>query len=191
MTGIIILVILAAVVIFGIIKAVGGYNDLVTLRNRVDNQSAQVDVQLKRRAELVPNLIETVKGYAKFEKSTLTDITELRSRVMNAGNTSEACAADAKLGRACSQILALGESYPELKSNTNFLKLQEELADTENKIVMARQFYNDTVTKYNTAIQMFPKSVVAGIFGFQKRELLAIAEAEREAVRIDSNTFTL
>ena len=191
MTGLIILVILAAVTIFGIIKAIMGYNELVTLRNRVDNQSAQVDVQLKRRAELIPNLIETVKGYARFEKSTLTDIVELRNRVMNARNTNEACEADAKLGRACSQVLALGENYPELKANANFLKLQEELAETENKIVMARQFYNDIVTKYNTTIQMFPKSVVAGIFGFRKRDLLEIAEAEREAVRIDGNTFDL
>lgn len=184
-----ILIILAAVIVFCLIEVVIGYNGLITLRNRVDNQAAQVDVQLKRRAELIPNLIETVKGYAKFEKSTLTNIVELRSKVLSAGNTNEACAADAELSKACSHVLALGESYPELKANTNFLKLQEELSETENKIVMARQFYNDTVTKYNTAIQMFPKSVVAGMFGFKKRELLEIAKAEREAVKIDSNTF--
>lgn len=189
MLGWIILIILAAIIVFCLVSMITGYNSLVTLRNRVDNQSAQVDVQLKRRAELIPNLLETVKGYAKFEKSTLTDIAALRSKIMNAGSTSEACAADAKLGKVCSQVLALGESYPELKANTNFLKLQEELADTENKIVMARQFYNDIVTKYNTAIQMFPKSVVAGIFGFQKRDLLEIAAAEREAIKIDSETF--
>lgn len=191
MTALIIFSILAVVVVFVLIKVIIGYNRLITLRNRVDNQSAQVDVQLKRRAELIPNLIETVKGYAKFEKSTLTEITELRSKVMNAQNTSEACAADAKLGKACSQVLALGESYPELKANTNFLKLQEELAETENKIVMARQFYNDVVTKYNTAIQMFPDSILAGMFGFQKKDLLVTAAAEREAVKIDSNTFQL
>ena len=171
MEGLIILIILAAAVIFCLAEVVSGYNGLVLLRNRVDNQSAQVDVQLKRRAELIPNLIETVKGYAKFEKSTLAEITELRSRVANSTSTREACVADAELGRMCSRVLALGESYPELKADTGFLKLQEELADTENKIVMARQFYNDVVTKYNTAIQMFPKSVVAGIFGFQKRDL--------------------
>lgn len=185
----IVLIILAVVVILCCIGLVSGYNDLVTLRNRVDNQSAQVDVQLKRRAELIPNLIETVKGYAKFEKTTLTDIAALRSKVMNADSTSEAYEADAKLGKVCSQVLALGESYPELKANTNFLKLQEELSETENKIVMARQFYNDTVTKYNTAIQVFPKSVAAGLFRFQKRDLLEIAPAEREAIKIDSDTF--
>lgn len=185
----IVLIIFVAIIVFCLVSLITGYNSLVTLRNRVDNQSAQVDVQLKRRAELIPNLIETVKGYAKFEKSTLMDITELRSRVMNAGSTSEACAADAKLGKVCSQVLALGESYPELKANTNFLKLQEELADTENKIVMARQFYNDVVTKYNTAIQLFPKSLVAGIFGFKKRELLESANTEREAIRMSRDTF--
>ncbi|MGN0342716.1 MAG: LemA family protein [Roseburia sp.] len=189
MTGWIILGVIAIVLILTVIGLVSGYNDLVTLRNRVDNQSAQVDVQLKRRAELIPNLLETVKGYAKFEKSTLTDITELRSRVINAKSTGDACAADAKLSRVCSQVLAIGESYPELKANTNFLKLQEELSETENKIGMARQFYNDTVTKYNTAIQMFPKSVAAGIFGFKKRDLLEIAAEERESVKIKSSDF--
>lgn len=189
MTALIIFIVLAVVVAFVLAKVIIGYNKLITLRNRVDNQSAQVDIQLKRRAELIPNLIETVKGYAKFEKSALTEITELRSKVMNAQSTSEACAADTKLGKACSQVLALGESYPELKANTNFLKLQEELAETENKIVMARQFYNDTVTKYNTAIQMFPDSILAGMFGFQKKDLLETSAAERKAVKIDSNTF--
>lgn len=182
-------IIFAAIIVFCLVSVIAVYNSLVTIRNRVDNQSAQVDVQLKRRADLIPNLIETVKGYAKFEKSTLTDIAELRSKVMNAGSTSEACVADAELGKACSRVLALGESYPELKANTNFLKLQEELAETENKIVMARQFYNDVVTKYNTAIQLFPKSVVAVLFGFTKRNLLEIEDSKREAVKIDSDTF--
>lgn len=185
---IVFMIVIAIIVFFAVMLAVE-YNSLVVLRNRVDNQSAQVDVQLKRRAELIPNLIETVKGYAKFERSTLTDIAELRSKVMNSGNTSEACAADAKLGRVCSKVLALGESYPELKANTNFLKLQEELSETENKIVMARQFYNDTVTKYNTAVQVFPKSIVAGIFGFKRKELLETSQTEREPVTLDGNTF--
>lgn len=108
---------------------------------------------------------------------------------MNAGSTGEACEADVKLGRACSKLFALSENYPELKANSNFLKLQEELAETENKVVMARQFYNDTVTKYNDAILVFPKSFVAGIFGFRKKELLEATAAEREAVRIDGDTF--
>ena len=189
MTVWIILAFFVAMIFFCVTEVIVEYNNLVTLRNRVDNQSAQVDVQLKRRAELIPNLLETVKGYAKFEKKTLTDITELRNKVMNAGSTREACAADAELGRACARVLAIGESHPELKSNTNFLKLQEELSETENKIGMARQFYNDTVTKYNTAIQMFPKSVVAALFRFKKRDLLQIAETERQAIKFGSDTF--
>lgn len=182
------IIIIVVIVLAAVIMAVE-YNSLVVLRNRVDNQSAQVDVQLKCRTELIPNLIETVKGYAELEKSTLTNIAELRSKVINSGNTSEACDADAKLGKVCSQVLALGESYPELKANTNFLKLQEELSETENRIVMARQFYNDTITKYNTAVQVFPKSLIAGIFGFKKRELLNISHLESEPVKLDGNTF--
>lgn len=189
MNSIFIIVIVVIVIVLAAVIMTVEYNSLVVLRNRVDNQSAQVDVQLKRRAELIPNLIEIVKGYAEFEKSTLTNIAQLRSEVINSGNTSEACAADAKLGRICSQVLAIGESYPELKANTNFLKLQEELSETENKIVMARQFYNDTITKYNTAVQVFPKSVMAGIFGFKRKELLEISHSEREPIKLDSNTF--
>lgn len=189
MTNWIILGVVAVVVILILAGVISAYNSLVTLRNRVDNQAAQIDVQLKRRADLIPNLIETVKGYANFEKSTLTDIVSLRSEIMNAGSTGEACEADAKLGRACSKLFALGENYPELKANANFLKLQEELAETENKVVMARQFYNDTVTKYNDAILVFPKSLVAGIFGFRKKEILEATAAEREAVRISGDTF--
>ncbi|MBD5473908.1 MAG: LemA family protein [Lachnospiraceae bacterium] len=189
MNSIFIIVIVVIVIVLAAVIMTVEYNSLVVLRNRVDNQSAQVDVQLKRRAELIPNLIEIVKGYAEFEKSTLTNIAQLRSEVINSGNTSEACAADAKLGRICSQVLAIGESYPELKANTNFLKLQEELSETENKIVMARQFYNDIITKYNTAVQVFPKSVMAGIFGFKRKELLEISHSEREPIKLDSNTF--
>lgn len=182
-------IILAVVVVVCVVSLICGYNGLVTLRNRVENQSAQLDVQLKRRADLIPNLVETVKGYTKFEKSTLTDITSLRSQVMNAANTKEACEADSKLGKLCSKVLAIGESYPDLKANASFIKLQEELAETENKIVMARQFYNDVITKYNTAIEVFPRSVVAKLFGFNKREWIEIAKEEREAIKIDGNSL--
>lgn len=182
-------IILAAVIALIIIGVIVSYNGLVTLRNRVENQAAQVDINLKRRAELIPNLIQTVKGYAKFEKSTLEEITRLRSKVLNSGNTGEAFTADAKLRRVCSQVLALGESYPELKANANFMQLQEELSNTENKIAFARQFYNDTVTKYNTAIQMFPRSIIAGMFGFRKIALLEASGTERESIKIDSDMF--
>lgn len=186
-----ILIILAVVVIGLLAWLISGYNSLITIRNRVDNQSAQVDMQLKRRADLIPNLLETVKGYAKFEKTTLTDITALRNKVMHASSTEEAYEADAKLSRECAKILAIGENYPELKANTNFLMLQEELAETENKIVMARQFYNDVVTKYNTTIQLFPKSLIAGIFGFRKKDLLEIDNSERESIKFDENSFSI
>ena len=184
-----ILIVLVAVLVVIIIWLVVSYNRLVELRNRVENQKSQVDVHLKRRAELIPNLIQTVKGYAKFEKSTLTELVELRGRIMNSGSTGESFSADEKLGRLCSQVLAIGESYPELKANTNFIKLQEELSDTENKIAFARQFYNDVVTKYNTAVQVFPRSIAAVIFGFKKIALPETPDNERESVKVDGNMF--
>ena len=176
--------IIAVVVILLIIAVIKTYNHMVVLRNRVDNQGAQIEVQLKRRADLIPNLLETTKGYAHYEQETLSKITELRSRVLNASS-----AAESALGREISHILAVGEQYPELKANQNFLQLQSELKETENKIVMARQFYNDTVTKYNTAIMMFPRSIFAGLFGFRQKDLLAASEEERQAVHINANMF--
>jgi len=158
--------IIAVVVILLIIAVIKTYNHMVVLRNRVDNQGAQIEVQLKRRADLIPNLLETTKGYAHYEQETLSKITELRSRVLNASSAAESFEAGNALGREISHILAVGEQYPELKANQNFLQLQSELKETENKIVMARQFYNDTVTKYNTAIMMFPRSIFAGLFIF-------------------------
>ena len=177
--------IIAVVVILLIIAVIKTYNHMVVLRNRVDNQGAQIEVQLKRRADLIPNLLETTKGYAHYEQETLSKITELRSRVLNASSAAESFEAGNALGREISHILAVGEQYPELKANQNFLQLQE----TENKIVMARQFYNDTVTKYNTAIMMFPRSIFAGLFGFRQKDLLAASEEERQAVHINANMF--
>lgn len=188
-SGMIILIVVLILVVILTIAIVSGYNGLVVLRNKVENQGAQVDVQLKRRADLIPNLIETTKGYANFEKSTLTQVTELRSKVMGTKNIAESNEASNALSREVSKILALGESYPELKANTNFLALQKELSETENKIVMSRQFYNDTVTKYNTAIMMFPRSILAGMFGFRKFDLLEATTEERAGVKITSDTF--
>ena len=167
------------------------YNGMVVLRNRVENQGAQIEVQLKRRADLIPNLIETTKGYASYEQQTLTQVTELRSKVLSATSPAESYNAGEALGHEVSRMLAIGEKYPELKADTNFLQLQKELADTEDKIVKARQFYNDTVTKYNTAIMMFPRSVFAGMFGFKKMELLEASDSERQAIRMNSDTFKL
>ena len=176
--------IIAVVVILLIIAVIKTYNHMVVLRNRVDNQGAQIEVQLKRRADLIPNLLETTKGYAHYEQETLSKITEL-----NASSAAESFEAGNALGREISHILAVGEQYPELKANQNFLQLQSELKETENKIVMARQFYNDTVTKYNTAIMMFPRSIFAGLFGFRQKDLLAASEEERQAVHINANMF--
>ena len=178
--------IIAVVVILLIIAVIKTYNHMVVLRNRVDNQGAQIEVQLKRRADLIPNLLETTKGYAHYEQETLSKITELRSRVLKASSAAESFEAGNALGREISHILAVGEQYPELKANQNFLQLQSELKETEN---MARQFYNDTVTKYNTAIMMFPRSIFAGLFGFRQKDLLAASEEERQAVHINANMF--
>jgi len=165
------------------------YNSFIVLKNRVENQGAQVEVQLKRRADLIPNLIETTKGYANYEKGTLMAVTELRSKVLNASSTSESYQANTELNKELSRIMAISENYPELKANTNFLKLQGELSDTEEKIVKARQFYNDIVTKYNTEIMLFPKSIFAGMFGFKKFALLEATEQEKESVKIEADTF--
>ena len=189
MTGNMILAIVAAIIVILLFAIIKMYNGLVVLRNRVDNQGAQVEVQLKRRADLIPNLIETTKGYANYEKGTLTAVTELRSKVLQASNTNEAYQLNAKLSKEVSKIMAVSENYPKLKANTNFLRLQQELSETEDKIVKARQFYNDIVTKYNTAIMVFPRSIFAAMFGFGKKPLLEATAQERESIRIDENTF--
>lgn len=180
---------LAAVSVLMIGYAISVYNKLTTLRNRVENQGAQVDVQLKRRADLIPNLLETTKGYAKYEKSTLDNITRLRGSVMNAKTAEEAYSANNALGRELGRIIAVSENYPELKANGNFTRLMRELSDTEEKIAKSRQFYNDVVTKYNTQISLFPKSFFAGIFGFKKHSLLEAAAEERTNVQISSSDF--
>lgn len=179
------------IIAFIAIAVIRCYNGMVVLRNRVENQVAQIEVQLKRRADLIPNLIETTKGYASYEQQTLTQVTELRSKVLSAASPAESYMAGEALGHEASRMLAIGEKYPELKANSNFLQLQKELADTEDKIVKARQFYNDTVTKYNTAIMMFPRSAFAGIFGFKKMELLEAAASERQATRMNGDTFKM
>lgn len=179
------------IIAFIAIAVIRYYNGMVVLRNRVENQGAQIEVQLKRRADLIPNLIETTKGYASYEQQTLTQVTELRSKVLSAASPAESYMAGEALGHEASRMLAIGEKYPELKANSNFLQLQKELADTEDKIVKARQFYNDTVTKYNTAIMMFPRSAFAGIFGFKKMELLEAAASERQATRMNGDTFKM
>lgn len=179
---VIVLVIIAVVVIF----FVGIYNSLITLRNRADNSWAQVDVQLKRRYDLIPNLVETVKGYATHEKETFQNVTEARSQAINAQTVKEQGDAENMLSGALKSLFAVVESYPDLKANQNFLMLQEELAGTEGKIAYARQFYNDTVMKFNTKQQVFPSNIVANMFNFQEKEYFEIEEPEaREPVKVE------
>ena len=179
-------IILGIVVIFALFLMVL-YNNQVTLRQRIRNAWAQIEVQLKRRYDLIPNLVSTVKGYAAHEKETLERVTEARNTAINAQNVQEQAGAENMLTGALRQLFALAENYPELKANTNFLQLQEELTNTEGKIAFSRQFYNDTVLKFNTAIQRFPAVLFAGIFGFHQEDYFSLdAEAEaRQAVKVE------
>ena len=176
---VLILVILAIVIIVI-------YNSLVTTQKQVDNAWAQIDVQLKRRADLIPNLVETVKGYAKFEQKVLTDVTKARSAILSAKTPKESAAGENMLAGALKTIFAVAEAYPTLKANESFLKIQEELSSTENKVAFSRQFYNDMVMKWNTMIAVFPTSVVAGMFGKKTdREFFEANEEEKKSVKVD------
>lgn len=165
----IILIVLGIVVILAVVL-VGLYNNLVKLRNMVDNAWAQIDVQLQRRLDLIPNLVETVKGYAQHESGTFERVTQARTAVMNATTPEGKMEADNVLTGTLKSLFAVAEAYPDLKANTNFQQLQAELSNTEDKISYMRQSYNDTVMKFNTSIQTFPAVLVAGIMGFAKRE---------------------
>lgn len=173
------LVLVATVVVIGI------YNGLVGGRNQVDNAWSQIDVQLKRRHDLIPNLVETAKGYMQHERQTLESITQARSQAMGAKNVAEAAKAEGALTEALSKFMLVVENYPDLKANQNFLSLQETLTSTENKIAFARQAYNDAVLSYNNKIQMFPSNIVAGMFNFTKRDFFEIeSPAEREVPKV-------
>ncbi len=161
------------------------YNGLVVLRNRIENAWSQIDVQLKRRTDLIPNLLETVKGYAAHEKEVFTKVTEARSALVNAQGVADQAQANNMLTGALKTLFAVAEAYPELKANQNFMMLQEELAGTESKIAYARQFYNDTVLKYDNKREKFPSNIVAGLFGFKDREYFEVGEADREPVKVD------
>ncbi|MBN2067156.1 MAG: LemA family protein [Candidatus Diapherotrites archaeon] len=179
------LAVIAVIVLLAVILVVI-YNSLIGLQKRVDNAWAQIDVQLKRRADLIPNLIETVKGYAKFEKKVLTDVTKARTAIMSAKNPAESAKADNMLAGALKTIFAVAEAYPKLQASENFKSLQEEFATTENKIAYARQFYNDSAMQFNTAIAQVPGNIVAAIFGLAKpRQYFEIAEADRKPVKAD------
>jgi LemA protein len=173
------------IVVLAVVFFVGAYNSLVGLRNRVKNAWSQIDVQLKRRHDLIPNLVETAKGYMTHERETLAAVTEARSRAMGAGTVAEKGIAESQLTQALSRFLVSVEAYPDLKANTNFLALQEELTSTENKIAFARQSYTDAVNFYNNKIEMFPSNVVAGMFNFRPETFFEIEDAtQREAPKV-------
>jgi LemA protein len=160
------------------------YNNLVGLRNRVKNSYAQIEVQLKRRNDLIPNLVETVKGYASHEKGVLEEVTNARTGVMNATTVEETIDADNQLTGALKTLFAVSENYPDLKANSNFQQLQSELTDTEDKISYARQFYNDVVLKYNNTCQQFPSSLLAKLLGFKEEEFFQAPEGETEVPEV-------
>lgn len=178
------MIILLIIIILLVIWVIAIYNSLVTKRTRVDNGWAQIDVQLKRRYDLIPNLVETVKGYAAHEKEVLEKVAELRSRAMGATSPKEAAEANNMLSATLKTLFAVAENYPQLKANENFMRLQEELTATENKIAFARQFYNDVVMDYNVTIQKFPQTIIASMFNFRSKEFFTAPAEEREAVKV-------
>ena len=178
-------VIILIVVIIAVVCVIANiYNKMVTLRNRIDNAWQHIDTQLQRRCDLIPNLVETVKGYAKHEESTLQAVTAARQSVLAASSPDEKVAADNVLAGALRQLFAVAEAYPDLKANTNFSQLQATLEDTENKVSYARQSYNDCVLNYNNAIQTFPAVIFAGIFQFKPRTGFEAEAAARQAPQV-------
>ena len=177
-------IILIIVLVLIILWAISVYNSLVALRNRVKDQWAQIDVQLKSRFDLIPNLVETVKGYTKHESETLEAVIKARNTYVSATVPEEQMKADGELTQAISKLFALTESYPELKANTNFQALQQELTETESKIAAARQFYNDTVMVYNNKVSMVPSNIIAGLFKFNKEAFFEANETERQNVQV-------
>jgi len=181
------LIVIATVVVLLLLWLVGAYNGLVRLRNQLKNAWAQIDVQLKRRWDLIPNLVETVKGYTQHEAGTLQRVTEARTAAQKAsgGSVAQRAQAEGELSSALGRLMVVVEAYPDLKANQNYLALQEELTSTENRIGFARQFYNDSAMQFNNKIQMFPTNIVAGIFNFKAGEFFELKdEAAREAPKV-------
>ena len=181
----IILIIVIAVILIILFYIVYIYNKLITARNKVENSWSQIDVQLTRRADLIPNLIETVKGYTSHESSTFENITKARSSLLNADTVSEKAKANDALTKGLKSLFAVAESYPELKANENFISLQEELANTENKISYTRQFYNGTVLMYNNLCQMFPSNLMAKMFDFNEKDYFKSSTESREVPKVE------
>ncbi|WP_407374878.1 LemA family protein [Methanobrevibacter sp.] len=179
--GIIVIIVFIVFIVYTFIHL---YNNLVNLRNRVKNSYSQIEVQLKRRNDLIPNLVETVKGYAAHEKEVFEEVTKARSNVINANGVEETSAADNQLTGALKSLFAVAENYPELKANSNFQQLQSDLTETEDKISYARQFYNDVVLKYNNACEQFPSSWFAKRFNFETAAFFEAPESDREVPEV-------
>ena len=178
------LIIIIAVIVLLVLWFFSTYNNLIKLRNRKDDQFSQIDVQLKRRADLIPNLVETVKGYAKHESDTLESVISARNAYTTASTTEDKMKASGEITNALNKLFALSEAYPDLKANSNFMSLQNDLKDTEDKISAARQFYNDTVLTYNNKVETIPSNIVANIGGFKKGEFFQIDEKEKETPKV-------
>jgi LemA protein len=181
-----VLLLFLGIIVLVAIWLVGMYNSLVGLRNQVKNAWAQIDVQLKRRHDLIPNLVETAKGYMQHERGTLESVTNARSKAMGADSVGDKAKAESELSGAINRFMLVVENYPDLKANQNFLALQEELTSTENKIAFSRQAYNDQVLFYNNKIQMFPSNIIAGMFNFQQSDFFELEDkGDRETPKVD------
>jgi len=182
------MVIALVIVVAIVVLVIGAYNSLVQARNKVKNSWSQIDVQLQRRFDLIPNLVETVKGYMKHEEETLAKVTELRTSWASAKSINEKSNLDNQLSSVLKTIMAVSENYPDLKANQGFLQLQQELKETENKISYSRQFYNDSVTIYNTKVETIPTNIVASLFGFKTEELFKVdSEEAKQNVKVNFN----
>jgi len=178
------LIVVIVAVVLVLLYLVSTYNVLIKLRNMVRDQWSQIDVQLKRRFDLIPNLVETVKGYAKHESATFEAVIKARNTFLSAKTPEEEMAANGELSKVMSKLFALSENYPELKANTNFLQMQNDLKDIEDKIAYARQFYNDVVLKLNNKCEMFPSNLVASMFKVTKEKFFEVATSERENIKV-------
>lgn len=186
----IVLIGLGVVVLMLAASLIGGYNELVKADQQVQNQWAQIENQLKRRADLIPNLVETVKGFAAQEKGVISEITDARAALSGAKSPEQAAAANDALNGALSRLLVVVENYPDLKSDKTFIQLMDELTGTENRIAVARKDYNEEVTTYNVMVRTFPRNILAGMFGFEKAEYFEVSEADKQTPEVDFNTDT-
>ncbi|MDX6494148.1 MAG: LemA protein, partial [Gaiellales bacterium] len=183
------LIVIAVIVILLILFMIAAYNGMIRSRNKVDEAWSGIDVQLKRRHDLIPNLVETVKGYAAHERETFQAVTDARARAMGASGPAAAGAAEGMLSQALGRLFAVAEAYPQLRATENFQQLQNELTNTEDQIAAARRIYNGNVQSFNSSIQVFPNSIIAGMGGFSRREFFEIEDAgDREPVKVDFST---